>query len=77
MLNTKMKNKIIDYFRKNNIITIEDGEEVSIDGIIKRFTEEQEENKYKRAYHLLMMYYDSIADEEKEFIDKELKKLGL
>ena len=38
-----------------------------------------EENKpnYEKAYHLLMMYFDSIADEEKEYVSKELNKIGL
>ena len=36
-----------------------------------------EEKKYEKAYHLLMMYFDSIADEEKEYVSKELNKLGL
>ena len=34
-------------------------------------------SKYEKAYHLLMMYFDSIADEEKEYVSKELNKIGL
>ena len=34
-------------------------------------------NKYKKGYHLLMMYFDSIADEEKPKVSKELENLGL
>jgi len=33
--------------------------------------------KYKKAYNLLMEYWDSLPDEEKLIIDKELKKLNL
>lgn len=33
--------------------------------------------RYVRAFNLLMEYFDSIADEEKPKVDKELKKLGL
>ena len=38
---------------------------------------EKELIKFKKAYHLLMTYFDSIADEEKEKVSKELEKLGL
>jgi len=43
------------------------------------FKEEEEEEKpnYKEAYFLLMTYWDSLPDEEKPQIDKELKKLGV
>jgi len=37
---------------------------------------EEEENKYEKAYNLLMEYWDSIPDEDKEELDKELTKLG-
>ena len=32
---------------------------------------------YKKAYNILMDYWDSLPDEEKPEIDKQLKKLGL
>ena len=35
------ENKLIEYMRKQNITNFEDGEEVSIDGIIERFKEEE------------------------------------
>ena len=33
--------------------------------------------KYKKAYHILMEYWDSISDEEKPIANKKLKELGL
>jgi len=33
--------------------------------------------KYKKAYFILMEYWDSLPDEEKPKIDKALKKIGL
>jgi hypothetical protein len=32
---------------------------------------------YKKAYYLLMEYWDSISDEEKQIINKQLVELGL
>tara|TARA_R110000751_G_scaffold181523_2_gene288207 strand:+ start:257 stop:388 length:132 start_codon:yes stop_codon:yes gene_type:complete len=32
---------------------------------------------YKEAYNILMEYWDSLPDEEKEDIDRRLKKCGL
>jgi len=32
---------------------------------------------YKLAYEILMEYFDYLPDEDKPFIDKELKKCGL
>jgi len=32
---------------------------------------------YVRAYNILMDYFDSIPDEEKPIVDKQLKRLGL
>ena len=34
-------------------------------------------NKYKEGYYLLMEFWDSLPDEEKEELDKKLIKLGL
>jgi hypothetical protein len=31
---------------------------------------------YKKAYNILMDYWDSLPDDEKENIDEELKKVG-
>jgi len=33
--------------------------------------------KFQKAYQILMEYFDSIADEEKENVDERLKELGL
>jgi len=41
-----------------------------IDGLV-------ELDKYKKAYNILMDYYDSISDEEKPIVDKQLSELGL
>jgi len=32
---------------------------------------------YKKAYNILMDYWDSLPDEEKKDIDKRLKECGL
>jgi hypothetical protein len=32
---------------------------------------------YKKAYYILIEYFDSISDEEKKEVDRELKKCGL
>ena len=32
---------------------------------------------YEEAYHILAEYFDSIADEEKEEVDRRLKECGL
>jgi hypothetical protein len=34
-------------------------------------------NKYINGYNILYEYYDSISDEEKPKVDKQLTKLGL
>jgi len=39
--------------------------------------EEKSESRYKKAYDILMEYWDSLPDEEKPTIDKKLKELGL
>jgi len=33
--------------------------------------------KYRKAYYILMEYWDSLPDEEKPKIDERLKALGL
>ena len=33
--------------------------------------------KYKKAYHLFMMFWDRLPEEDRLYIDKELKKIGL
>ena len=33
--------------------------------------------RYKRGYHILMEYFDSISDEERPKVDAQLKSLGL
>ena len=41
--------------------------------------EQKEELKidYEKAYKFLIQYFDSIADEEKPYVDKKLKEFGL
>lgn len=34
-------------------------------------------DKYEKAYHILMEYWDNFGDEDKEDINRELKKIGL
>ena len=34
-------------------------------------------DNYKKAYNILMEYWDSLPDEEKPDIDRRLKELGL
>ena len=34
-------------------------------------------NDYKKAFEILMEYFDFIPDEDKPKVDKALKKLGL
>lgn len=38
---------------------------------------EKDKEKYEKAYNILIEYFDSIADEEKPKVHKQLKKLGL
>lgn len=33
--------------------------------------------KYRKAYHILMEYWDSLPDEERPKINKRLRELGL
>ena len=32
---------------------------------------------YKKAYYILAEYWDCISDEEKPYVDRKLKRLGL
>jgi hypothetical protein len=34
-------------------------------------------NKFEKGFNILMEYFDSISDEEKEKVDRKLKRLGL
>ena len=34
-------------------------------------------NKYQKAYHVLMRYWDQFDQDTKQHIDKELKELGI
>ena len=43
----------------------------------RELMEEEERNRYKEAYNILMEYWDSLPDEEKPRIDERLKKLNL
>lgn len=38
---------------------------------------EQQHKKYVKGFNLLMDYWDSLPEEEKPHIDKQLKELGL
>lgn len=44
---------------------------------IKSNTYFVETEDYKKGFNLLMEYFDSISDEEKPKVDKQLKRLGL
>ena len=44
---------------------------------IERLTDMIKVIFYKRAYHILMEYWDSLPDERKAEIDKKLKEMGL
>lgn len=50
---------------------------------MSKFTEEiyqkdqKELEKYKKGYGILAEYFDSIPDEEKPKVDKQLKEIGL
>ena len=38
---------------------------------------QKEKNMYEKGYNLLMDYFDYLAEDEKEKIDRTLTKLGL
>ena len=38
---------------------------------------ERKKPNYKKAYNILLEYWDSIADEEKEDLNKRLEEIGL
>lgn len=47
-------------------------------GFISGYDEAQKEmTKYKKAFDILNCYFDSISDEEKPKVSKQLTKLGL
>jgi hypothetical protein len=47
-------------------------------GFVEGYTEAQKEMaKYKKAFDILNCYFDSISDEEKPKVSKQLTKLGL
>ena len=37
----------------------------------------REEDKYKQAYQLMMMFWDDINEENRKYLDEKLKELGL
>ena len=39
--------------------------------------EEKSESRYKKAYDILMEYWDCIPEEEQEIVHKKLMELGL
>jgi len=40
-------------------------------------TKEKSESRYKKAYDILMEYWDSLPDDEKDIIHAKLQELGL
>ncbi len=56
-------------------INLEDMKKEEINEFIKML--ERDKERYEKAYYLLMEYFDSISDEEKPKVSKELEKLGL
>ena len=46
--------------------------------IVNKYIEiKKEMDKYKKGFDILMEYFDSISDEEKPKVDKQLKEIGL
>ncbi len=47
--------------------------------IVKFYLKEIEEktNKYEKGFEIMYEFFDSIADEQKEEVSKQLDKLGL
>lgn len=45
--------------------------------ILEKYAMEKESPKYKEGFRVLIEYFDSISDEEKPDVDKQLKELGL
>tara|TARA_R100000501_G_C2618328_1_gene111825 strand:+ start:1466 stop:1855 length:390 start_codon:yes stop_codon:yes gene_type:complete len=56
-----------------------DGTEIVCECGFKRriFPEPEPEPDYKKGYHILTKYFDSISDEEKPKVDALLKECGL
>ena len=48
-----------------------------VDDWVKNFKYDTQTPDYKKAFNILMKYFDSISDEEKPKVDEQLKKLGL
>ena len=38
---------------------------------------QSEKNKYEKGFNILMEYFDSISEEERESVDRRLSNLGL
>ena len=45
-----------------------------VDNITKLIKEKE---KYRKGFDILMDYFDSISDEEKPEVDRQLKEIGL
>lgn len=58
---------------------MEDGDDARhSEGFIEGYTEAQKNMmKYKKAFDILNCYFDSISDEEKPKVAKQLEKLGV
>jgi len=48
-----------------------------VDDWVKEFKYDTQTPDYKKAFEILMEYFDSISDEEKPKIDERLKEIGL
>ena len=71
------KNKLIDYFDLNDEKNLKEEkkqkeeESNNIDALMK------EKESYRKGYYILLSYFNSINDEEKKKVHKELKEVGL
>jgi len=77
-----MKKRSLEYekrFRKYIYsFDLETHKEICKNINVKPNIEEQKvNNKFEKGFKILIKYFDSIADEEKLKVDKQLKKLGL
>ena len=72
-----MMDKINELLNEATKIDKEVNGESGIEKRERELMEEEERNRYKEAYNILMEYWDSLPDEEKPRIDERLKKLNL
>lgn len=45
--------------------------------LTEKVIEHSKPNKYEKGFNILIDYFDSISDEEREEVNNRLKKLGL